>query len=98
MDSTQRKYSTAAWSLLDALSGLRKSVQEELDFLRSISAGSFSQRLEDAMLEIDFITSEISDYLNRLSDMEEGDMEDEYQSLSNRLGGLESLVERLLGR
>lgn len=98
MDNNQRRYSAAAWALLDSLSGLRKSVQQELDFLRSITAGASPQRLEDAMLEIEFIASEISDYLHRLPGMEEDDMEDKHQLLSKRIKDLEQVVEGLLGR
>lgn len=97
MDSTQRRLSSAAWSMLDALSGFRKSIHKELDFINSVSADLPSDKLEDAILETEFLASEVADFLSELNNMDSEESEKSYTVLSDSFDNLKALVHVLVG-
>lgn len=98
MNRTQKRLSAAAWSLLEVLSRLRRSVQQELGFLQSVSPELPTGQLDDLLIAIDDFTSDTSSFLTRLSQMEEEEMEEHYQLLANRFEVLQERVEGALGR
>ncbi|MEZ4932224.1 MAG: hypothetical protein R2788_08915 [Saprospiraceae bacterium] len=98
MDSTQRRLSSAAWSMLEALSGFRKSVHKELDFINSVSSDLPSDKLEDAILETEFLASEIANFLSELNNMDSEESEKKYAVLSASFDNLKALINVLVGK
>lgn len=97
MDSTQKRLSAEAWSMLESLSALRKSVQKELDFLHSVSPDLSSDKLDSLIVSIDHFSGEISDFLMAMKNSTDKDaLEMEFVNLSERYASLKRLVHALI--
>ena len=93
------RLSAATWSMLEALSRLRKSVQKEIDFLHSISPQLAPSQLEGALLEIDAFSAEISDFLSdTLHEREAAVLESNFEALNQQYQSLSEKIESILGR
>ncbi|MBI1225679.1 MAG: hypothetical protein GC192_10625 [Bacteroidetes bacterium] len=98
MDSTQRRVSAAAWSKLEALSKLRKSVQKEMDFINSISPQLSLGKLENTLMEIETFSSKVSEFLSNLQHLNDDAIENYYEELDSNYQVLTDKVSQMLGR
>lgn len=98
MNSTQKRLSEAAWAMLETLSRLRKSVQQEQGFYQSISTELKSEWLEAALLEIDEFSSQVSAFLSDIHQGEEDDLEAGYSVIESHYEKLSASIAERLGR
>jgi hypothetical protein len=98
MNSTQKRLSESAWAMLETLSRLRKSVQQEQGFFHSISPKLKSERLEAALQEIDGFSSRVSGFLSEIHQRDEGSLEAAYSVIEGRFEELTASIAKLLGR
>lgn len=98
MNSTQKRLSEAAWAMLETLSRLRKSVQQEQVFFQSISPELKSERLEAALQEIDGFSSQVSGFLSDIHQRDEAALEAAYSVIEGQYERLAASIAKLLGR
>ena len=98
MNSTQKRLSAKAWSMLESLSNLRKSVQQEMGFIQSVSPDIPLVKFEEALISIDDFSDEISRFLADIKYKEGEGLQDEFEGLADRHELLIENTERLLGR
>lgn len=97
MNSTQKRLSNAAWAMLEALSRLRKSVQQEQGFYWSISPTLKSERLEAALDQIDGFSSQVSGFLAELYQRSDDELESAFSALEQQYGHVEAAISDMLG-
>ncbi|MCC6724037.1 MAG: hypothetical protein IT258_05965 [Saprospiraceae bacterium] len=95
MNSTQERLSTAAWAMLETLSRLRKSVQQEQGFYHSISPGLKSEKLEKALYEIDGFSSQVSGFLSDIHRLDETALDDAFSTIEQRYEKLVAAIAHL---
>jgi len=97
MNDTQKRLSASAWSMLESLSQLRRSLRKELDFLQSVSPGISPHLHEQALVSVDDFSAEVSAFL---ADLKYGDddLEVQFEELSERFSMLSDRIGQLLGR
>jgi hypothetical protein len=98
MNSTQKRLSDSAWAMLETLSRLRKSVQQEQGFFQSISPELKSERLEAALQEIDGFSSQVSGFLSDIHQQDEAALDAAFSVIERRYDRLAASITKLLGR
>lgn len=97
MNNTTTQLTEAAWSKLEALSTIRRFIQNELEHASSLPPNIPNEKFERALNQIDGFSAVISQFLvSKNQGPYSQELEEKFEELSDRYTALMQELERII--